>query len=147
MTPLADALPAVAGAYVLDLRLVRPVTLAIATLASPRLAAGRYAYVGSARGAGGIRARVARHLRPGKRARWHIDHLTARARVAAVIARPGGAECELVAALCRHAEVRVPAPGFGSSDCARCPAHLLALPAGFDLEAGLDGIGQILTDC
>ena len=26
----------------------------------------------------------------------------------------------------------VPVPGFGSSDCRACPAHLVALPAGFD---------------
>ena len=41
------------------------------------LAAGQYAYVGSAHGPGGLRARVGRHLRAEKPLHWHIDYLTA----------------------------------------------------------------------
>jgi Uri superfamily endonuclease len=94
------------------------------------LPAGDYAYCGSAYGPGGIGARVARHLRTVKPVRWHIDRLTAASRIRAVGLLPGGGECDLVhQLLSRGAEI--PLPGFGSSDCRTCPAHLLQLPPGF----------------
>ncbi len=134
----AAALPAAPGAYALDLRLAGPLDLAIATLGSPRLAAGRYVYVGSARGPGGIRARVGRHLAADKARRWHVDHLTGATRVTGVVGRPGANECDLVRSLLAGRHVRVAVPGFGSSDCtAGCPAHLVAIPEDLDLEAVL----------
>ena len=45
------------------------------------LAPGCYVYAGSARGPGGIRARVRRHLRPDKTPHWHIDQVTAYAKL------------------------------------------------------------------
>ncbi len=125
--PDAEALPAEAGAYLLILDLARPLRLDIKTLPGARLETGRYAYAGSARGPGGIRARVARHLRADKKTHWHIDRLTARARITDLRVFPGGSECELVARLLAQADTSVPVPGFGSSDCARCESHLVAL--------------------
>ncbi len=122
----AGALPDAAGAYALVIELASPVAID-----RPRravLSAGVYVYAGSARGPGGIRARVARHLRRVKPERWHVDRLTASPDAAlSVIALPGGEECGIVAALVRHAHATVPVPGFGSSDCRSCPAHLLAI--------------------
>jgi Uri superfamily endonuclease len=40
------------------------------------LQAGRYLYCGSAKGSGGIRARLSRHMRPDKVIHWHVDLLT-----------------------------------------------------------------------
>jgi Uri superfamily endonuclease len=40
------------------------------------LPAGRYLYCGSAKGPGGLKARLSRHMRRGKSVRWHIDRLT-----------------------------------------------------------------------
>ncbi|WP_296520394.1 DUF123 domain-containing protein [Rhodoplanes sp.] len=97
------------------------------------LPAGRYLYCGSARGPGGLRARIARHLRRRKTLRWHVDRLTTRGTVFAVWAIPGGDECDLVA---RLAALPVPLPGFGSSDCRRCRSHLLAWPEGVELGLG-----------
>ncbi len=37
---------------------------------------GLYVYIGSARGPGGLRARIKRHLMKKKRRKWHIDYLT-----------------------------------------------------------------------
>ena len=42
---------------------------------------GFYAYAGSARGAGGLAARIARHLRYEKSLHWHVDYLRAVTRV------------------------------------------------------------------
>ncbi|TIX51357.1 GIY-YIG nuclease family protein [Alteraurantiacibacter aquimixticola] len=90
------------------------------------LPAGRYAYCGSANGPGGIAARVGRHMRHDKSAHWHVDQLTVAASDITALAFPGGSECALVERLLA-AGAHLPLPGFGSSDCRRCEAHLLHL--------------------
>lgn len=124
----AERLPAEPGAYVLTIEAPAPIAIRIATLAPSVLAPGRYAYVGSARGPGGIRARVRRHLRADKKIHWHVDRLTAAAGVRDVAAYPGADECAMVAELLRRRGAYIPVPGFGSSDCRRCRSHLVALP-------------------
>lgn len=126
-TPVVEAMPRAGGAYALVIRLDEPARLAIPRLANPTLAPGLYVYAGSAYGPGGLRARVARHLKREKSVRWHVDHLTAVAPPVDVLAFTGGDECAIVGALIRHGGVHTPVPGFGSSDCGRCPAHLMAL--------------------
>ena len=116
------------GAYGLLIELSRPMRLEIATLGPHTLAAGRYIYVGSANGLGGIRARAGRHLRGMKRPHWHVDHLIRAGRIEGVLAVPGGSECALAAAALGIGGVNAPLAGFGSSDCGRCPAHLFAVP-------------------
>lgn len=121
---MAEDLPADGGAYALVIRL---------ETAAAGLEPGLYLYAGSAYGPGGIRARVRRHLRADKRVHWHVDRLTAAGHVAAVLAVPGGGECAIVDTVLAEPGISVPAPGFGSSDCRRCPAHLVRLadaPAG-----------------
>ena len=122
LNPLPDA----PGAYALILRLARETRLDIRTLGRPVLPAGLYLYAGSARGPGGIRARVARHLRRNKAPVWHIDRLTEAARVERVIAFPGGRECAIADFALAHG-ARTPIPRFGATDCRRCEAHLLAV--------------------
>ncbi len=119
------ALPAEPGAYLLLARLSEPLPLQIATLGTAVLPAGCYIYAGSARGPGGIRARVGRHLRQGKRLHWHIDRLT-RTAACWAFAVPGGRECDLVQALLARPDYEVALAGFGSSDCNHCVSHLLA---------------------
>lgn len=120
--------PDTPGAYALILRLARDTRLDIRTLGRPLLPAGLYLYAGSARGPGGIRARVGRHLRQPKAAVWHVDRLTEVARVEQVIAFPGGRECAVADLALAHG-ARVPIPRFGASDCRTCEAHLLAVDA------------------
>lgn len=124
-----ETLPVVPGAYLLLIRLATPLSLAIRTLPLAILQPGWYLYAGSAYGPGGIRARVARHLRRDKRVHWHVDRLTASAAEILACAAPGAAECALVAALLSRPDVEAPVPGFGSSDCRACPSHLLVLTA------------------
>jgi Uri superfamily endonuclease len=123
-----DALPPAPGAYVLILRLdgVHRFPFRAATA---RLGPGTYLYAGSARGPGGIAARLGRHLAGPAKQRWHIDRVTPLAARRAGLALPGGDECRTVETL-MAAGATIPLPGFGASDCRTCPGHLLAWPAG-----------------
>ncbi len=126
----ADA-PATTGAYALWLRLPAPVEVR-AGKRKGVLPAGDYLYCGSAKGPGGLRARVARHMRKNKRAHWHVDQLTSVAKALGAFVEEGGDECALNAAL---DGMPIPLPGFGSSDCRRCPAHLRLWPKGAALPS------------
>ncbi len=121
--------PSETGAYVLVIELTAPLALDIAGLPRARLAPGRYAYCGSAYGPGGLNARIGRHQRADKALRWHVDRLTVAGRVVDVQAVPGGRECDLLARVLDMPGASVPIPGFGATDCRRCPAHLVALPS------------------
>lgn len=126
---MIDRLPRAPGAYALFFTLDAPLRLDIAALGFALAAPGAYAYCGSARGPGGLRARIARHLRPGKALHWHIDRLTAVGRVTAVAYTKHGSECALFERLLAGPGASVPIPGFGSSDCRRCPSHLVRIEA------------------
>jgi histidyl-tRNA synthetase len=114
------------GAYALLLVLDRSVELP-RRFDRRRLPKGCYCYVGSARGAGGIRGRCARHLRAPLTSHWHIDWLLASALDRVLMGFPGQQECEVLARLLAIEGASVPVPGFGGADCRRCPSHLLAL--------------------
>ena len=112
--PDQTALPAVSGAYLLWIELGAPTPL-------PRrfggsLPPGRYVYLGSARGPGGLRARCSRHLARPDRRHWHVDWLTPPATRLTVLAFIGGDECNLLGRLCHLPGISVPVPGFGSSE-------------------------------
>lgn len=121
-----DELPLITGAYTLILHLKAPAILKRPRTAHQPLAPGWYIYAGSARGPGGIRARLARHFRTDKRHHWHIDQLTSAIDVQLwAIAKPDGHECDLVRQLNKTKLFHTACVGFGSSDCRRCEAHLL----------------------
>jgi len=129
----AAGLPREAGAYVLVVELANHVTVRLPGRPDVILPPGRYLYCGSARGPGGIKARVGRHMRRDKADRWHIDQLTTAGTVLGVWVFGGGDECDLVSEL---AGFPAPIPGFGSSDCRNCTSHLLAWPTGVALPVG-----------
>ncbi len=118
-------LPAAPGCYVLEFELATALTIEAGKLGRVELGPGRVRYYGSARGPGGLRARVGRHLRAEKRPHWHIDALTARAPVTRVLITAEGSECDLVRRDLASGRWRVAQRGFGASDCRSCPAHLL----------------------
>ena len=96
----------------------------VALPAKPKttLGAGGYLYCGSAKGPGGIRARLARHMRIEKSIRWHVGRLTKIGTVIGAWSFPGGDECDLVRTL---SHLSFPIRGFGSTDCRKCQSHLL----------------------
>jgi Uri superfamily endonuclease len=127
-TAVSRDLPAVTGAYLLVLDIKRTVILKLPRFQGLRVEPGRYAYVGSARGPGGIKARCKRHLRKQKKLHWHIDHLTSRASSIVVAAFPDGHECRIADEILKYTNAKMPFAGFGSSDCSVCRSHLLLLP-------------------
>jgi Uri superfamily endonuclease len=126
----AEDIPALSGGYILVIDLTEIVVVAIGRVEPQAIAPGRYLYCGSAKGPGGLKARVARHMRRGKSIRWHVDHLTERGAVIGAWIFPGREECALAASL---SHLPAPVPGFGSSDCRRCASHLFAWPDGAPL--------------
>lgn len=128
-------LPNQGGSYLLLIRVSTPITLPQKRFQAHGIAPGRYIYAGNAYGAGGLKARLGRHLKRRKKKRWHVDHLTTQGLVVEVLAVPNGRECELLALVLSDPKTTVPLPGFGNSDCRRCPAHLVAAPEDFDLTA------------
>ncbi|MFQ5885830.1 MAG: DUF123 domain-containing protein [Anaerolineae bacterium] len=112
------------GTYLLLLHLEEDREIEIGRLGSPFFPQGYYLYVGSARGPGGLRARLARHCRRVKHPRWHIDHLRGHASLVEIWAVESDErlECLWAQQLAQLSPAR-PIPHFGSSDC-RCPSHL-----------------------
>lgn len=121
--------PRLPGTYVVILRLEEARWVRVGQSGEFYIPSGWLAYVGSARGPGGLSARLARHLRHPKPLRWHIDFLRPVAQPVAVwwAAGTDRRECLWAAALARMPGASRPVPGFGSSDC-RCPAHLFHFP-------------------
>jgi Uri superfamily endonuclease len=118
-----SGLPAVAGVYLLVMYLPDSHEICVGGLGLSRFRKGWYLYAGSARGPGGIRARCARHLRPDKRQRWHIDYLTQIAQVQQVWFTEVLTEMCIVSVLLRCPKLEQPVAGFGASD-SRARSHL-----------------------
>lgn len=121
---------ALPGTYVLLMHAGGRRSLTVGRLGRLDLRPGWYAYVGSALGPGGVRARVRRHLRASRRPHWHLDAVLPHVRVVGLWVGYGSErrECAWAAALAALPGVEVPLPGFGASDC-RCRAHLFRLAA------------------
>jgi histidyl-tRNA synthetase len=117
-----DEAPSLPGAYMIAIELAETIAVTLGGRAAIDLPAGRYLYCGSAKGPGGLKARLSRHFRHGKSMRWHVDQLTERGSVVGSWIFPSGDECALVAAM---SNVPAPISGFGNTDCRRCRSHLL----------------------
>ncbi len=130
-------IPPSGGAYAIEFRLPTPLAITLAGRDRGPLPAGRYVYCGGARGPGGLRARLGRHLSGPRRRHWHVDQLTTATPVVDWWVEVGGHECELVRRLATAADADYPIPGFGASDCRQCRAHLLRLGTGGTLAMRL----------
>ncbi|WP_134391189.1 GIY-YIG nuclease family protein [Methylacidiphilum sp. Yel] len=102
------------------------------------IAEGWYCYCGSARGNGGLRSRLSRHMSVFKTVHWHIDLLTPQACFVAICLYERLTpflECLLSQGLIHFYGFRAPLPGFGSTDCQKkCISHLLYTPNEMDWE-------------
>lgn len=121
----AARLTAGAGSYLLVLRAARRFGAAAGRLGGFDFPAGFYIYCGSARGPGGLRARVGRHVGRAGARHWHVDYLRPHVAVVCVLVCEGGArlECVWARALQRKPGMEPGAARFGASDC-RCAGHL-----------------------
>jgi Uri superfamily endonuclease len=119
---------AVAISYQLVIEVPTVVRCVVGRLGEVEFPAGEYVYTGSARRT--LESRIARHRRPSKKLRWHIDYLLAAPGVRITrIVRSRREECALNKATAGQLVV----PGFGASDCnSGCGGHLkhLAGPGG-----------------
>ncbi len=130
-----DILPSEPGSYALHLIVREPIRLVIGRLGEFDFPADNYLYLGSARGPGGLRARLRHHARVAASPNWHLDWLRPHAVLAGCWYSTDGdsLECAWSQALLRLPGAIVPAPGFGAADCrSGCAAHLVAFPDGMD---------------
>jgi Uri superfamily endonuclease len=127
----------------LVLRLPRFTTIDVGRLGRVQLPAGWYAYAGSARGPGGLAARISRHLRSPKPLHWHVDYLRAHAQPVQTWYALGARkrECSWAQALSGLPGASIPVRRFGASDC-RCPAHLIHFAVPPDLGAFARAVGE-----
>lgn len=123
-----DHLRSAPGTYALLLRADTAQTIEVGALGELAVRPGRYVYVGSAFGPGGVRARVHRHARDDGATHWHIDYLRAVTTLARVWWTHDDARRECAWATALHDRVRatVPLRGFGASDCT-CQSHLIRM--------------------
>ena len=129
MLTLYQSIDSAPGSYALILQAEKLLHIQVGKLGNMKLAPGFYLYFGSARGPGGVKARVNRHLRKQKKLHWHIDYLTTRIPVLDVwySYAPFRDECSWAEMGIRWTNEQLPCSGFGSSDC-RCDAHLVYRP-------------------
>jgi sugar fermentation stimulation protein A len=119
----ASSIPA-GGVYIAFFHLAHARRIRVGQLGTIAFAPGLYAYVGTAQR--NLLARLSRHGRRRKPLKWHIDHLSVRAKMigAIVIEGPKSLECRLATALTHDGAE--PIRGFGCTDC-RCRSHLFRL--------------------
>ena len=116
------------GCYILFIRFKKEILIKIGALGTHQILKGVYAYVGSAKGPGGLEARVGRHFKKNKRVKWHIDYLTVRPECflegVVMIESETLKERELVELLENIGGTHT-IKGFGNSDDKSTVSHLL----------------------
>lgn len=114
-------LPDDKGAYILIVSVTKTKRLEIGRLGTFDMIPGYYAYVGSACGQGGIRARVGHHMESVAAPHWHIDYLLGIATPVEVwfAVSDRRLERDWVELLAEAPCFRSPIPRFGSSDYRR----------------------------
>ena len=137
--PVHNDMKSKPGTYVLILQSETVEAVQIGKWGQMDLQPGYYAYVGSAFGPGGVKARVSRHCRAEKSKRWHIDYLREHAQLVSVWYSHSPSRLEH-----RWATALAQLPGalsikrFGSSDCS-CESHLYF----FDKRPDLAGFSTL----
>ncbi|NPA97120.1 MAG: GIY-YIG nuclease family protein [Crenarchaeota archaeon] len=107
------------GLYTLIVELCDRFSRVVGSLGVVELDKGLYVYVGSARGPGGLYARIRRHASREKRVRWHIDYITTWGSSRVLAAVYAVTSSDLEPRLARELEALGLEPavrGFGCSD-------------------------------
>ncbi len=115
-----EDIPRDPGLYVIALFLETRICIEIGILGVVCMEPGIYGYVGSARGRGGLRSRIARHIAKDKKIRWHIDYLTSLrdVRILSIVYIRSKEDLEdVIANIIRSIDCWIPSiRGFGSTD-------------------------------
>lgn len=111
-------IPPAKGTYVLIAHLPADRSMQIGRFGTFEFRSGYYAYVGSAFGPGGLRARIRHHSATSSRPHWHIDYLLRHATLleAWFTAAPERMEDPWAILLAASSRFKTPIPGFGASD-------------------------------
>lgn len=115
---MATDLPQENGTYVLIASVLQMKRIEIGRLGRFDIIPGYYAYVGSAFGSGGLRARLGHHLESAAEPHWHIEYLLQVAQPVEIWYTTADRKLEHHWAnlLEQAPNSRVPIPRFGSSD-------------------------------
>lgn len=130
------------GVYILLLRVERGENVRVGSLGDLWFEEGVYAYIGSGKGPGGVRARLCRHIHGCGRKRWHIDYLRTIATPIgySTCCDPARSEPDLYSIM--ESCLKPVHKGFGSSDDQRAYSHLFHCPGG--TEECISRIGSCL---
>jgi len=114
--------------YSILLHLKREIILGVGSLGVIKFPRGYYIYTGRDRK--NVDKRIQRHMKKGKRCRWHVDYLTSPCHVKFVdfVIHTASAdyECKINKRISGLPGASIITPGFGSSDCRdSCGAHLI----------------------
>jgi Uri superfamily endonuclease len=125
----------------------------VAKLGRLHLRPGYYVYVGSAFGPGGLKARIAHHMKISEKPHWHMDYLRPALTLKEIWFTYDSShrEHQWAGVLAGIGGGTIPFSGFGASDC-RCKSHLTffdSRPSGAcfrrRLHAILNPHGKIFT--
>ena len=121
-------IPKTKGSYCIVFFLENTTELQIGKFGSFSFSPGFYYYFGSAKGSGGLSARMMRHIVGGKKAHWHLDYLRPDLIFyRAYFTNQINLECEWCQTVLHQNGFEVPIIGFGATDCkSSCSAHLLS---------------------
>lgn len=111
------------GAYVLWLKPTQKGRITVGRIGHLSLIDRFLAYAGSAMGPGGLKSRLAHHLRPSPKPHWHIDYLKAHAPIKQIWLLPQALPDEHDIATALSALGGEVLSHFGASDCC-CHSHL-----------------------
>jgi Uri superfamily endonuclease len=132
------------GTYALLLSSATDQLIRIGRLGDLRLQPGYYVYVGSALGPGGVRGRLAHHMRLVKRPYWHIDYLRRHTTLEAVwfCYHRKSLEHSWAKRFAAMPGASVPMAGFGSSDCG-CESHLFFISGHSGADRWSGGVSSL----
>lgn len=129
------------GTYVMYISLRRRRRLRVGSLGEQDFDRGVFAYIGSARGPGGLRGRLKRHMRLKRGAtsrHWHIDYVLSEPDSEILGFHVIGRASEHLVAREVKKLARATIHGFGCSDC-RCSSHFFYLGTGNGVPKRVEG--------
>lgn len=145
---LISEIPKIRGTYCIIFKLEDNIQREIRKFGSFSFSPGFYFYFGSAKGSGGLSARMMRHIIGGKKAHWHLDYLRPDLIFyRAYFTNQINLECEWYQTVLHQNGFEVPIIGFGATDCSSsCSAHLLSSKELMDSAKFTNILGAVIDE-